>query len=248
MHYNDIVWYLALTDTDFHYEVWRCYVYTRVHYNDFLSYTAHQVFLWVLFVCMIWGFQYCEEWCHGHVDLTPCGVMGRQQCCRGTHCCYLPRSYRLNLTVIGYHLWDCMSCSRWPQYELLNSVIIWHTHISGRIHTIRLIIRVEVSEWCYTCTIDCHTDRSSWFIIGIIDMKMIIMSVSVEYCCYCVFKPENKYAYYTNLLCIIYKCVHICMFFKWNFQKYRRKTSQKRYVNKQQNKVVRTGSLSIFWK
>ena len=132
------------------------------------------------------------------------------------------------LSVIGYHLWDCMSCSRWPQYELLNFVVIWHTHISGRIHTIRLIIRVEVSEWCYTSTIDCHTDRSSWFIIGIIDVKMIIMSVSVEYCCYCVFKPENKYAHYKNLLYIIYKCAH--MFFRWNFQKYRRKTSQKKSI------------------
>ena len=157
-----------------------------------------------------------------------------------------PKLESESLSVIDYHLWECVSCSRWPQYELLNFVIIWHTHIGGRIHTIRLIIRVEVSECCYTSSIDCHTDRSSWFIIGIIDMKMIIMSVSVEYCCYCVFEPENKYAYYKNLLYIIYKCVHICKFLKWNFQKYRRKTSQKRYFNKQQNEVVRIGSLSVF--
>jgi len=99
-------------------------------------------------------------------------------------------------------------------YELLNSLVIWHTHISGRIHTIRLIIRVEVSEWCYTSTIDCHTDRSSWFIISIIDVKMIIMSVSIEYCCYCIFKPENKHAHYKNLLHIVFKCAHMCMFFR----------------------------------
>ena len=95
-----------------------------------------------------------------------------------------------------------------------------------------------MNELCYTSTIDCHTDRSSWFVIGIIDMKMIIMSVSVEYCCYCVFKPENKYARYKNLLYIVYKCAHMCMFLE-NFQKYRRKTSQKKYVNKQQKEVVR---------
>jgi len=35
-------------------------------------------------------------------------------------------------------------------------------------------------------------------------MKMIIMSVSVEYSCYCVFKPENKHTYLRNyLICIM---------------------------------------------
>lgn len=32
-------------------------------------------------------------------------------------------------------------------------------------------------------------------------MKVIIMSVSIEYCCYCVIKPENKYAHFKNLGC-----------------------------------------------
>jgi hypothetical protein len=75
--------------------------------------------------------------------------------------------------------------------EYLCSLCIWYTHISDRIYGVNLVIRVEVTEWSYTSTIDCHTDRVSWIFCGIIYMKVVIMSVAVEYSCYCVLKPEN---------------------------------------------------------
>jgi hypothetical protein len=64
-----------------------------------------------------------------------------------------------------------------------------------------------MTELCYASTINCHTDRMSWFIRGIIDMKVIIMSVAIKYRCYGVLKPENDYTQLRNpsnfVLCMI---------------------------------------------
>jgi hypothetical protein len=45
----------------------------------------------------------------------------------------------------------------------------------------------------------------SWFIRGIIDMKMIIMSVAIEYSCYCILKPEIE-KHILGILCGNLKC------------------------------------------
>lgn len=75
-------------------------------------------------------------------------------------------------------------------------VFILCTHKSGRIYGVDLVIWVLAANWCYTRTIDCHTSSTSWSIKGIIDIKMIAVSVSIEDGCYCVWKPENKYTHF----------------------------------------------------
>jgi hypothetical protein len=40
----------------------------------------------------------------------------------------------------------------------------------------------------------------SWSVIGIVDIKLISMSVSIEDSCYCAFKPENKLACFRKCL------------------------------------------------
>jgi hypothetical protein len=56
----------------------------------------------------------------------------------------------------------------------------------------------------YTSSIECNTDCLCGFFNGIIDMKVIVMSVSIEDSCYCVLKPERKYTRFTN-------CLNVCV-------------------------------------
>jgi hypothetical protein len=65
-------------------------------------------------------------------------------------------------------------------------VFILHTYKSDRVYGVDLVIRALAANWCYTRTIDCHSNRISCGVIVIIDIKMIAMSVSIEDGCYCV--------------------------------------------------------------
>jgi hypothetical protein len=121
LHCGALQWYcviLGTTESDFHYEVWQCYVCTRVHYNDFLLYAAHQVFLWVSFVwfedfrtvktdvMVMWIWHLVVWWVGNSVSEEHTALN-----------CPEVRGW-IFLSLIGYHLWDCMSCSRQPHYEL----------------------------------------------------------------------------------------------------------------------------------
>lgn len=95
LHCSALQWYCVILGTHWQWlSLWSLKVlclYKSALQWLFVIYSSPS-FPWGSFVCMIWGFQYCEDLRHGHVGFTPCGVMGRQQCCRGTHCCYLPRN------------------------------------------------------------------------------------------------------------------------------------------------------------
>jgi hypothetical protein len=64
--------------------------------------------------------------------------------------------------------------------------LILYTYKIGRICSVDLVISVLSTNWCYTHTIDCHTNSISWSVVGIIDIKMNAVSVSIEDGCYCV--------------------------------------------------------------
>ena len=66
-----------------------------------------------------------------------------------------------------------------------------HTYVIDRVHAVGLVVRVEVAEWGYTSTIECHIVGTSWFISCIIDVKVIFVRMTIELSCYCVFKPKK---------------------------------------------------------
>lgn len=91
-----------------------------------------------------------------------------------------------SITPLYFSMLWCLGTRKFVLY-----LCVWYTHIIVRIHSVHLVIRVWA--WGDTGTIECHTSNMTWSIEGIIDIKLITVSVSLEDSCYCVFKPENKW-------------------------------------------------------
>jgi hypothetical protein len=74
---------------------------------------------------------------------------------------------------------------------LVVCIAIWLTHISGRVHAVGLVVRIEIYERCYTSTIECYVIGTSWFISCVINVEVIIMGMTIELSRYGGFEPEE---------------------------------------------------------